>query len=237
MKPAILTIEQRLHDVREQISSAEQRFGRQAGSVKLLAVSKTRSAEDILAAFEAGQIAFGENYLQEAMDKTRQLAEHNIEWHFIGPIQSNKTRDIAEHFAWVHSVDRLKIAHRLSEQRPANMPELSICLQVNIDNEASKSGVMPGEVLVLAQELQQLPNLRLRGLMAIPAASTNFETQRDAFARLRKVYQNLQQNGIELDTLSMGMSNDLEAAIAEGSTMVRIGTAIFGPRQPKSSPA
>mgnify|MGYP001813472661 CR=1 FL=1 len=235
MKPAILTIEQRLQTVREQISSAEQRFERLAGSVQLLAVSKTRPADDILDAFHTGQTAFGENYLQEALGKIQQLAEHNIEWHFIGPIQSNKTRDIAQHFAWVHSVDRLKIAQRLSEQRPADLPPLSICLQVNIDNEASKSGVAPAEILNLARDIQQLPGLHLRGLMAIPTASTDFETQRDAFARLRKLYKQIQQAGIELDTLSMGMTNDLEAAIAEGSTMVRIGTAIFGPRQSKQT--
>ena len=235
MKPAILTIEQRLQTVREQISSTEQRFERPAGSVQLLAVSKTRPAGDILDVFRTGQTAFGENYLQEALEKIHQLAGHDIEWHFIGPIQSNKTRDIAQHFAWVHSVDRLKIAQRLSEQRPASLPPLNICLQVNIDNEASKSGVSPDEVLAIAQEIQQLPNLRLRGLMAIPTATHDFETQRNAFARLKKLYVQVQQNGIDLDTLSMGMSNDLTAAIAEGATIVRIGTAIFGPRQPKST--
>jgi pyridoxal phosphate enzyme (YggS family) len=233
MKLGILTTTQRLKAVRQQISQAEQRFGRSAGSVQLLAVSKTRPAEDIREAYQAGQRAFGENYLQEALQKIQQLADTDIEWHFIGPIQSNKTRDIAQHFDWVHSVDRLKIARRLNEQRPESSAPLSICLQVNIDNEASKSGVKPQEALQIAKDIQNLPRLRLRGLMAIPSASADFEIQRAAFAKLRALYETIQQQGIELDTLSMGMSNDLKAAIAEGSTMVRIGTAIFGPRLAK----
>lgn len=233
MKDVTLSIQERLQRVREQISRAEQRFNRAAGSVRLLAVSKTRPADDILAAYQQGQTAFGENYLQEALQKIQQLADYDIEWHFIGPIQSNKTRDIAQYFDWVHSVDRLKIARRLSEQRPGELPALKICIQVNLDNEASKSGVTPEEVLPLAREIQQLPHLQLKGLMAIPTVTSAFESQRTAFARLRALYIQLQQNGIDVDTLSMGMSNDLEAAIAEGSTMVRIGTAIFGARQPK----
>ncbi|MEJ2141159.1 MAG: YggS family pyridoxal phosphate-dependent enzyme [Gammaproteobacteria bacterium] len=233
MKAVTLSIQQRLQAVQQQIFQAEKRFGREAGSVHLLAVSKTRPAEDILAVYQTGQTAFGENYLQEALEKIRQLADYDIHWHFIGPIQSNKTKDIARHFAWVHSIDRLKIARRLSEQRPAELPPLRVCIQVNIDKEASKSGVSPGGVLPLAKEIQKLPNLQLKGLMAIPTATTDFTSQRDAFARVRTIYEQLQQTGISVDTLSMGMTNDLEAAIAEGSTMVRIGTAIFGPRQYK----
>lgn len=233
MKATILTTEQRLNSVLQHISDAEQRYMRSPGSVKLLAVSKTRPADDIRHAYKTGQKAFGENYLQEALEKITQLVDCDIEWHFIGPIQSNKTKEIAQHFDWVHSVDRLKIARRLNEQRPDNMAPLSICLQVNIDNETSKSGISSNEALELAKQIQCLPNIKLRGLMAIPAASQDFNVQRHAFAQLRKLYEQLQKIGISLDTLSMGMSNDLEAAIAEGSTMVRIGTAIFGPRLAK----
>lgn len=228
-----LTIEQRLHAVLGHISQAEQRFTRTGGSVQLLAVSKTRPASDIREAWQVGQKMFGENYLQEALEKIEQLADCDIEWHFIGPIQSNKTREIAQNFSWVHSVDRLKIARRLSEQRPEHLPPLSICLQINIDNEATKSGVLATEAITLAKEIQALPNLHLRGLMAIPTASSDFETQRDAFKRVRVLFEQIQRSGINLDTLSMGMTNDLEAAIAEGATIVRIGTAIFGPRQPQ----
>ena len=234
MNHSIMTIAQCLATVHEQIRAAEKQYGREPDSVQLLAVSKTRPIEDLLEAQHAGQTAFGENYLQDALPKIAALTNPRPQWHFIGPIQSNKTRDIAEHFDWVHSIDRLKIARRLSKQRPENMPPLSICLQVNIDNEASKSGVLPDEVLALATEIQQLPNLRLRGLMAIPSATTDFEQQRRPFHHLRELYEQLQQQGIPLDTLSMGMSNDLEAAIAEGSTMVRIGTAIFGQRPKKA---
>lgn len=225
-----MTIAQRLTAVNEQIRSAELKYGRKPGSVQLLAVSKTRPVEDLLEAQQAGQHAFGENYLQDALPKIEAMREPRPEWHFIGPIQSNKTREIAEHFDWVHSVDRLKIARRLSEQRPADRPPLSICLQVNIDNEASKSGVLPDEVLTLASEIQPLAHLRLRGLMAIPRASHDFEQQRQSFGHVRELFEQLQQQGFALDTLSMGMSNDLEAAIAEGATLVRIGTAIFGER-------
>lgn len=234
MKHSKMTIAQRLATIHQQIRAAEQQYGRKPGSVQLLAVSKTRPIEDLIKAQHAGQTAFGENYLQDALPKIAALANLKLDpkpqWHFIGPIQSNKTRDIAKHFDWVHSVDRLKIAQRLSEQRPESMPALSICLQVNIDNETSKSGILPDEVLSLATEIQYLPKLKLRGLMAIPSATSDFERQRLAFRRLRELYERLQQQDISLDTLSMGMSNDLEAAIAEGSTMVRIGTAIFGER-------
>ena len=223
-------ITQHLQSVRESITAAEQRFQRQPGSVQLLAVSKTRPVEDIRVAMASGQRAFGENYLQEAVDKIHALAGSNAEWHFIGPIQSNKTRDIAAHFDWVHSVDRLKIAQRLDEQRPADLAPLNICIQVNTSGEASKSGVAPGEVLELARAIVQLPRLKLRGLMTIPAPEENVEKQRLPFRQLADLQQQLRQAGIDTDTLSMGMTDDMEAAIAEGATMVRIGTAIFGTR-------
>jgi pyridoxal phosphate enzyme (YggS family) len=233
----LTTIAQRLAAVREQIARAEQKFGRIAGSVQLLAVSKTRPAAELLEAMQAGQTMFGENYLQDALPKIEALQQPKPEWHFIGPIQSNKTREIAEHFDWVHSVDRLKIARRLNEQRPHNLPALNVCIQVNIDNEPSKSGASPDETLALAREIQSLSRLRLRGLMAIPTATDEVSRQREAFARLRELSEQIQETGIELDTLSMGMSNDLEAAIAEGATMVRIGTAIFGARLPRPDQA
>ena len=238
MKLNEMTIAQRLTTVYEKIRLAEQQYGRKPGSVQLLAVSKTRPIRDIQEAQHAGQTAFGENYLQEALGKITALAtpEANTpphmphQWHFIGPIQSNKTRDIAEHFNWVHSLERIKIAQRLSEQRPKHLPPLSVCLQINIDNETSKSGLLPSDALLLAQQIQELPQLKLRGLMAIPTPTTNFNLQRQSFRKLRELYEQLQQQEIPLDTLSMGMSNDLQAAIAEGATLVRIGTAIFGPR-------
>ena len=204
--------------------------GRPAGAVALLAVSKTFPAQAVREAYAAGQRAFGENYVQEALDKIEALRDLALEWHFIGPIQSNKTRDIAENFAWVHGVDRLKIAQRLSEQRPANMPPLNICLQVNVSGEASKSGIAPQEVAVLAREVVKLPNLRLRGLMAIPAPADDAAEQRLPFAQMNALLHQLNAGGLHLDTLSMGMSHDYPAAIAEGATMVRIGTAIFGKR-------
>ncbi|PZQ36493.1 MAG: YggS family pyridoxal phosphate-dependent enzyme, partial [Ectopseudomonas oleovorans] len=195
--------------------------------IGLLAVSKTKPAEAIREAHAAGLRDFGENYLQEALEKQTQLADLPLIWHFIGPIQSNKTRPIAEHFDWVHSVDRLKIAQRLSEQRPAHLPALNICLQVNISGEDSKSGCSPEELTALARAVVALPNLRLRGLMAIPEPTDDVAAQHAAFARLRQLRDELALN---LDTLSMGMSHDLEAAIAEGATWVRIGTALFGAR-------
>lgn len=196
----------------------------------LLAVSKTRPAEDIRAAHALGINDFGENYLQEALPKIEALQALGLTWHFIGPIQSNKTRPIAEHFDWVHSVDRDKIARRLNEQRPADAPPLQVCLQVNVSGEASKSGVSPAELPALAEAVMQLPRLRLRGLMAIPAATTSEAQQRATFAQLRGLFEDLQPRAPDLDTLSMGMSGDLESAIAEGSTLLRIGTALFGPR-------
>lgn len=211
------------------IREAAQAAGRESRSVGLLAVSKTQPATAIRQAHAAGQRDFGENYLQEALDKQAQLADLPLTWHFIGPIQSNKTRPIAEHFDWVHSVDRLKIAERLSDQRPAGAAPLNVCLQVNVSDEHSKSGCAPAEVADLARAIATLPNLRLRGLMAIPAPSDDPAQQRAAFARLRSLYDGLAAE-LNLDTLSMGMSQDLEAAIAEGATWVRIGTALFGAR-------
>jgi len=200
---------------------------RDPADVGLLAVSKTQPAAAIREAFAAGLRDFGENYLQEALDKQAALADLALTWHFIGPIQSNKTKPIAEHFAWVHSVDRLKIAQRLSDQRPAGLPPLNVCLQVNVSGEASKSGCAPEDLQPLAQAVAGLPRLHLRGLMCIPAPSDDPAEQHAAFARLRALRDAL---GLGLDTLSMGMSQDLEAAIAEGATWVRIGTALFGAR-------
>jgi pyridoxal phosphate enzyme (YggS family) len=200
---------------------------RDPATVGLLAVSKTQPAAAIREAAAGGIRDFGENYLQEALDKQAELSDLSLAWHFIGPIQSNKTKSIAEHFDWVHSVDRLKIAQRLSDQRPAELPPLNICLQVNVSGEASKSGCAPEELLQLAQAVAAMPQLRLRGLMCIPAPSEDPAEQRAAFARLRALRDELP---LTLDTLSMGMSQDLEAAIAEGATWVRIGTALFGAR-------
>ena len=219
-----------LQAVQARIRSAEERFGRAPGSVALLAVTKTRPPEDLRAAFAAGQRAFGENYVSEALGKMGALEDLAIEWHFIGPVQSNKTRPIAERFAWVHSVDREKVARRLAEQRPAGLPPLQVCLEVNVSGEESKSGVAPGELPALARTVVGLPRLRLRGLMAVPAPGEDFELQRQAFRSLRELFEGLRAEGLPLDTLSMGMSADLEAAVAEGSTLVRVGTAIFGPR-------
>lgn len=216
------------------ILDAVKASSRARSEVQLLAVSKTFPAEAVLEAMAAGQHAFGENYLQEALDKIASVAQAQpdapVEWHFIGPIQSNKTRPIAGAFAWVHTVERLKIAQRLSEQRPPELGPLNICLQVNISGEASKSGASPDELPTLAREVAQLPNLRLRGLMAIPEPTTDEAEQRAAFARLRTLFEALRADGLELDTLSMGMSGDMAAAIAEGATIVRIGSAIFGAR-------
>ncbi len=221
----------RLRAVRDRIHAAEQRFQRPPGAVRLLAVSKTQPVTAVAAMAAAGQTGFGENYVQEALDKMTELAALALEWHFIGPIQANKTRPIAERFAWVHSVDRLKLAERLSAQRPVSLPPLNVCLQVNIDREPTKHGLDPAEVSAIAAAVAVLPRLRLRGLMAIPAPVTDFAAQRPAFARLRILQDQLTAAGLALDTLSMGMSDDLEAAIAEGATLVRVGTALFGPRR------
>ena len=226
----------RLQHVAQRIAEAERCFRRDPGSVRLLAVSKTFSEAAVRTVFSAGQHSFGESYLQEAVAKVQALAAlrdadgQGIEWHFIAPIQSNKTRQVAEHFAWVHGVDRLKVARRLSEQRPADLPALNVCIQVNISAEASKAGVSVEELPALVAAVADLPRLRLRGLMTLPARSEGLENQRRPFAKLRQAFENLQRQGFALDTLSMGMSNDLEAAIAEGATMVRVGTAIFGAR-------
>ncbi len=227
------TIGDTIAKVRQRIRDAAQSAGRAPQSVALLAVSKTKPAAQLREAFAEGLRDFGENYLQEALGKQQALADLPLVWHFIGPIQSNKTRALAEHFDWVHSVDRLKIAERLSAQRPAHLPPLNICLQVNISEEPSKSGCLPEEVPALAAAIAALPGLRLRGLMAIPAPSTDPAVQRAAFARLRQLQAALP---LPLDTLSMGMSDDLEAAIAEGATWVRVGSALFGAR-PGSPPA
>lgn len=221
------TIAENIAKVRVRIREAEQAKNRTPNSVQLLAVSKTKPAADIREAYACGLIDFGENYLQEALGKQAELADLPLTWHFIGPIQSNKTRPIAEHFHWVHSVDRLKVAQRLSEQRPAHLPPLNVLLQVNVSGEDSKSGCSPEELPALAQAISQLPHLKLRGLMAIPEPTEDVAAQHAAFARLRELMQAL---NLGLDTLSMGMSHDLEAAIGEGATWVRIGTALFGAR-------
>ncbi|MGK0500660.1 MAG: pyridoxal phosphate enzyme (YggS family) [Oceanicoccus sp.] len=214
-------------NVRDRIANAEKKFCREADSVQLMAVSKTRSAEMIRQAQQEGIVHIGENYLQEALDKQQQLTDLDLQWHFIGPIQSNKTRAIAQHFDWVHSVDRLKIAQRLNDQRPSELPPLNICLQVNISDEHRKAGMLVSELTELADAVSRLPALRLRGLMAIPKATQDVQLQRQAFASLREAATALPQ---QIDTLSMGMSADMEAAIAEGATIVRVGTDIFGPR-------
>ena len=216
--------------MRLDITEAEQRFGRQPGSVKLLAVSKTRNAADILALAQLGVSDFGENQVQEAQAKIEQLRGHALTWHFIGPIQSNKTRQIAGDFDWVHSVDRSKIADRLHAARPPDKPPLNICIQVNIDAEPSKSGIDPGELPQLAEHLMPLTRLKLRGLMAIPAPVDSLDAQRRAFMKLRLLQEQLSDSAYQADTLSMGMTGDMQAAIAEGATIVRIGTALFGPR-------
>jgi uncharacterized pyridoxal phosphate-containing UPF0001 family protein len=261
------TIGANLQAVKARITAAAKQYGRPPDAIELLAVSKTFGVDAVRAAYAAGQRAFGENYVQEALDKITALqqlplisriapASHEnvtassdargpsagvaspegpllrpLEWHFIGPIQSNKTRQIAEHFDWVHGIDRRKIAERLAAARPVLMAPLQVCIQVNIGHEDSKSGVAPAEAAALARAVTALPSLRLRGLMAIPPASEDFATQRGYFAQMRRLADELAAAGIELDTLSMGMSADLEAAVAEGATMVRIGTAIFGARQ------
>jgi pyridoxal phosphate enzyme (YggS family) len=212
------------------IAGAAVAAGRDPAGVRLLAVSKTWPAESVREAAAAGQRAFGENYVQEGVAKVEALADLGLEWHFIGPLQSNKTRLVANRFAWVHSIDRLKIAERLAEQRDVHLPPLDVCIQVNVSGEASKSGVAPADLPELARAVASLPRLRLRGLMAIPEPTPDVALQRARFASLRMLRDELNAAGLGLDTLSMGMSDDLEAAIAEGSTMVRVGTAIFGAR-------
>ena len=229
-----MSIADNIARVRQAIAQAATTAGRAAADVQLLAVSKTFGPDAVIEAAHAGQLAFGENYLQEALDKMQAVREQqpdlSLAWHFIGPIQSNKTRPIAEHFDWVHSVDREKIAQRLSDQRPDSLPPLNICLQVNVSGEDSKSGVAPEDVLPLAKSIAGLPRLRLRGLMAIPEPAETLEAQRPPFRALRELQAQLAAQGIVTDTLSMGMSADMAAAIAEGATIVRVGTAIFGKR-------
>ena len=224
------TISTNLQAVRARIAAAAQLAGRAVEDIRLLAVSKTFPPERIREAALAGQIAFGENYLQESLGKIAALADLGLEWHFIGPLQSNKTRPVAEHFSWVHGIERLKIAERLSAARGAARPPLQVCIQVNVSGEASKSGVSPGEAAALAHAVAGLPNLRLRGLMAIPEPTDDMPLARQRFAMLRELREVLNEAGMALDTLSMGMSHDLEAAILEGATIVRVGTAIFGER-------
>lgn len=223
-------IAENLQRLQARIAQACLDAARAPGSVKLLAVSKTFDADAVVQAYAAGQTAFGENYIQEAVDKITRLAHLPLEWHCIGPIQSNKTRLVAEHFQWVHTVDRLKIAQRLSEQRPAHLPPLNICIQVNIDGGSTKSGVTPEEALALAQALTALPRLHLRGLMCIPEPAPDFVAAKAVFLRASALFDSINAAGITLDTLSMGMSGDLEAAVHGGSTLLRVGSAIFGVR-------
>lgn len=228
------TSAQRLQAVREQIHAASSRYNRPVDAVTLLAVSKTWPAQAVADMVSAGQLAFGENYIQEGVDKVRALREMlphvALQWHCIGPIQSNKTKLVAEHFDWVHSIDRLKIAQRLSEQRPVHLPPLQVCVQVNVDDAPSKAGVSLGHAQALAREIAALPNLVLRGIMCIPDLTPTFDGQLAAFQRAADLLKQWQQAGLAVDTLSMGMSADLDAAIAAGSTMVRVGTALFGAR-------
>ncbi len=223
-----------LASVRERIAAAERRFGRPAGSVTLLAAAKTKPASLVRAAWSEGQRIIGENFVQEAVAKMDELADlsgpDGIEWHFLGPLQANKSRPVAERFAWVHTVDRLRIARRLNDQRPAGAPPLNVCVQVNVSGEASKAGVEAAQAGELARAVAELPRLRLRGLMTIPRPCREFEEQRAALRPLVEAWRRLRGEGLDLDTLSMGMTDDLEAAVAEGATVVRIGTAIFGAR-------
>ncbi len=224
------SIAQSLEKIRNRVTVLERRYGRSPGDVRVLAVSKTKPPQAVLAAVEAGQREFGENHVQDALSKLEALEHLDLIWHFIGPIQSNKTRVVASRFDWVHSVDRAKIARRLSDQRPENLPPLNVCIQVNLSGESSKSGVQAKEVDALARIVSELPGLALRGLMTLPQPCDDLEEQRRPFAALRGIFEALNAGGHDLDTLSMGMTNDMEAAIAEGATMIRIGTAIFGPR-------
>jgi hypothetical protein len=226
----MIIIPDRLKQLRHRIMCAEQKYNRKKSSVNLLAVSKARKIEEILAAVAAGQRHFGENYLQEAIARIDRINNPDLVWHFIGPVQSNKTRIIAERFSWVHSIDRARIAQRLSDMRPPALPDLNICIQVNISAEQSKSGIRPEQLAELAQAVSRMPGLVLRGLMTMPAWTGNHEEQRESFKRLYNCYLQLRELGFPLDTLSMGTSHDMEAAIAEGATIIRIGTGVFGPR-------
>ena len=226
----MIRVTENLRKIRDLLAEAAVDAGREANSAKLLAVSKKQPISRVLEAIAAGQRDFGENQVVEGVEKIETLANDALVWHFIGHLQTNKTRIVAEHFDWVHSVDRFKTARRLSEQRPASMGDLNICLQVNVDAESSKSGIDPEALADLARQVTELPKLRLRGLMCLPRIRSDFESQREPFARLRELAQEVRATGIDTDTLSMGMSADFRAAIFEGSTIVRIGTAVFGPR-------
>jgi pyridoxal phosphate enzyme (YggS family) len=232
MKAIMATISDKLQLVGDRIARAVSEFGRPPGSVMLLAVSKTRPAATVREAVAAGQHQFGENYVQEALDKMAELADlrSHITWHLIGPLQSNKTRVVAEAFDWVHTIDRLRIAQRLSEQRPAHLPPLQVCIQVNTSGEDSKSGIAPAEALALARAVAALPRLQVRGVMGLPAPSPDVVEQRRQLHAVRVAFDALQSEGLPLDTLSMGMSADLEAAVEQGSTLVRVGAALFGQR-------
>ncbi|MEM7207984.1 MAG: YggS family pyridoxal phosphate-dependent enzyme [Pseudomonadota bacterium] len=227
------TIEQRLETTRDEIRAAEREFGREPNSVQLIAVSKTKPVDDIHAAIACGQRDFGENYLDEAVAKVKEVNNPELIWHFIGSIQSNKTKLAAAHCDWVHCIDREKIARRMSDQRPEHLHQLNVCIQINIDNEDSKAGITLDEIEPLADKIAALPRLSLRGLMVIPRPAETFDAQRAPLARTREAFERLRTSHPQIDTLSMGMSADLRAAVAEGATMVRIGTAIFGARPPK----
>ncbi|WP_372742348.1 YggS family pyridoxal phosphate-dependent enzyme [Neptunomonas sp.] len=226
----MISIAENLKNVGQLINQAAQLANRQPEEITLLAVSKTRAADELRILYQEGQRHFGENYLQESLEKIAALADLQIDWHFIGPIQSNKTRAIAENFDWVHSVDRLKIAQRLAEQRPRTLPPLNICLQINISRETSKSGCLPSEAEGLLKQIARLPHITIRGLMAIPEATDDVIKQRTALKEMHSLFKRLQKQHPTMDTLSMGMSGDMQIAIQEGATMVRIGTALFGPR-------
>jgi PLP dependent protein len=229
--PILSSIAQSLEKIRNRVTVLERRYGRPPDGVRVLAVSKTKPADAVRAAAEAGQREFGENHVQDALTKLDALGDLDVVWHFIGPIQSNKTRLIATRFDWVHSIDRAKIAHRLNDQRPDDLPPLDVCIQVNLSGESSKSGVDPDRAEELAQLVSGLSRLKLRGLMSLPRPCDNLEEQRRPFAALRGMLETLNARGFALDTLSMGMTGDMEAAIAEGATIIRIGTAIFGARE------
>lgn len=230
----MISIADNVKNVSQRIQKATNLASRDINSVQLLAVSKTRTAEELKPAIDAGLTQFGENYLQEALLKIEALHTYPLVWHFIGPIQSNKTRAITEHFDWVHSVDRLKIAQRLNDQRPSHLPPLNVCIQVNINDEQSKSGITLSELDELSEAIAALPNMTLRGLMTIPAASQSTAELRESFSAMSMAFERLKHRYSTIDTLSMGMSSDIELAIAEGSTLVRVGTALFGARAPKT---
>ncbi len=226
----VIRVTENFRKIQDLLAKAAVNAGRSPDEIRLLAVSKKKPPEAVLEAYAAGQRDFGENFVQEGLDKIRRVGRDDAIWHFVGHLQANKTGPVARHFQWVHTIDRLKIARRLSDQRPDDAAPLNVCIEVNIDEEVSKSGVSPAQVAELAQAVAQLPRLELRGLMCLPAVRQDFEEQRRPFARLREMLQSLNESGLAMDTLSMGMSGDYAAAIYEGATIVRIGTAIFGAR-------